>query len=439
MTTNAGPQPTWSDMADEDKLSGPFEDVFSPPPRQRAPRGRDVEDRRGPIVEPDRVTPVTRVTVPIGDADLHGYLEAITTFFQKFVAFTSDHQAVAIALWVAMAWLVESFDIAPILAITSAEKQSGKTRTLDVLELLVPHPVRMVLPSEAVTYTILSQRPRPTLLLDEADAVFGPRNADRYEGLRAILNSGHGRGSPVPRVKLDGRRREVEWFDVFGPKVVAGIGDLPDTVADRAIPIRLRRRRHDEHVARFRQHDAEAEAESIRFPDDVGLMAGEPDVPDELPDRAADGWEPLILIADTAGGTWPDAARRAAIALSARVVMTPTAGTRLLGDIKDAFAEATYLATDDLLQILHDLEDAPWGEWYGKPMSAMALAKQLKPYGIGPRQERMGDQRKRGYYAADFQDAWSRYLPPQEAETGVTDEQPWDPEMAKDDDAEGWS
>ncbi len=91
----------------------------------------------------------------------------------------------------------------------------------------MPRPFRVVIPSEAVVYTVLAQRPRPTMLLDEADAIFGPRTAEKYEGLRAILNAGNRQGTPVLRVKLEGKRREVEAFDVFGPKAIAGIGNLP--------------------------------------------------------------------------------------------------------------------------------------------------------------------------------------------------------------------
>ena len=180
---------------------------------------------------------------PSMPTNLSGYLEDVHAFLCRYVAFPSDHEPVAIALWVAHAHLVDRFEVSPLLAVTSAELRSGKTRTLDCLHLLVPRPFRVIMPSEAVVYTVLAQRPRPTMLLDEADAVFGRRTAERYEGLRAILNSGNRPGTPVPRVRLQGRQRDVEWFDVFGPKVVAGIGDLPPTVADRSIPIRLKRSR----------------------------------------------------------------------------------------------------------------------------------------------------------------------------------------------------
>lgn len=343
--------------------------------------------------------------------NLATYLAGVETFVRRYVAFPSDHEPVAVALWVGHAQVVERFDVSPILAVTSAELRSGKTRVLDCLELLVPEPFRVVIPSEAVVYTILAQRPRRTMLLDEADAIFGPRTADKYEGIRAILNSGNRAGTPVLRVKLDGKRREVDAFDVFGPKAVAGIGKLPDTVADRAIPIRMRRRAPDEPVARFRQRTATAEASAIEPPrwSAIPLVTDVP-VPDELNDRAADSWEPLLAIADAAGGAWPQRARLAAVALSSAEDDQVSVGIRLLGDIREVFDGTDHLPTADLLERLHDLDDAPWSEWYGKPLTARGLARLLEPYRIGPQQRRMGGAH-RGYFVSDFTDAWQRYLP----------------------------
>lgn len=350
--------------------------------------------------------------VAVSDTYLAGYLAEIEAFMRRYVAFPAEHEPVAIALWIAHAHIVERFETSPILAVTSAEMRSGKTRTLDCLEVLVPNPFRVVIPSEAVVYTVLSQRPRPTLLLDEADAIFGPRTAERYEGVRAVLNSGNRTGTPVLRVKLEGKRREVEAFDVFGPKAVAGIGDLPSTVADRSIPIRLKRRAPGEVVARFRRRTAEAEANAIDFDwGGLGTLVTDVAVPDELPDRAADSWEVLISIAEAAGGTWPARARLAAVALSGEDETPASVGMRLLADIRDIFGDRAHLPTADLLSDLHDLEDAPWGDWYGKPLSARGLAKLLGPYRVLPVLRRVRGERARGYFAADFSDAWDRYVP----------------------------
>jgi hypothetical protein len=96
---------------------------------------------------------------------LADYLSAVEDFVCRYVVLPSEHEAVAISLWVAHSHLVEQFETSPILAVTSAGKRAGKTRLLDCLELLVPSPYRVVTPSEAVIYTVLAQRPRPTLLL----------------------------------------------------------------------------------------------------------------------------------------------------------------------------------------------------------------------------------------------------------------------------------
>jgi hypothetical protein len=291
--------------------------------------------------------------------------------------------------------------------------RSGKTRVLELLELLVPNPFRVVMPSEAVTYTVLSQRPHRTMLLDEADAIFSPRLAERYEGLRAILNAGNRQGNPVLRVMIVGRRREVETFDVFGPKAIAGIGNLPTTVADRSIPIRMKRRAPNERVAKFRERTAKAEAAEIPVADfsvpDGTLVT----VPDELNDRAADSWEPLLAIADAAGAEWLTRARLAAMALSGGEDVELSTGMRLLADIRDAFDHhgLDHLSTIELLEWLHELEEAPWGEWYGKPLSARGLARLLDPYRVRPVKRRLAGQQRRGYFRSEFSDAWERYVP----------------------------
>jgi Protein of unknown function (DUF3631) len=342
---------------------------------------------------------------------LSNYLTAVHTFACRYIAFPTEHEPVAIALWVAHAWMVERFETSPLLAVTSAEMRSGKTRVLDCLELLVPQPFRAVIPSEAVTYTILSQRPRPTMLLDEADAIFGPRTAEKYEGLRAILNSGNAKGTPVPRVKLEGKRREIDWFDVYGPKAIAGIGVLPSTVADRAIPIRMKRRTAAEPIARFRRRLATLEAAEIACDFETVPLVPDVPVPEELNDRAADSWEPLLSIADAAGGSWPLRARLAAVALNSEDDAVISVGMRLLADIHEAFDAESHLTTAELLRRLHDLEDAPWADWYGSPLSGRGLAKLLGPYRVVPLQRRVGGEKSRGYFRSEFEDAFRRYVP----------------------------
>nr|MBA2557108.1 DUF3631 domain-containing protein [Chloroflexota bacterium] len=103
-------------------------------------------------------------------------------------------------------------------------------------------------------------------------------------------------------------------------------------------------------------------------------------------------------------------------------------GIRLLAEIRDAFDDKAtdHLSTHDLLAFLHELEEAPWGDWYGKPLTPRALARLLDPYGVRPllRRPGIGAGPTRGYFRTEFTDAWSRYVPVVEPVTSVTSDTP---------------
>lgn len=189
-------------------------------------------------------------------------LDDMAAFVRKYVAFARLWQLYAVVLWVLHTWCHDAFDVSPILAITSPEKRSGKTRLLDALALLVAKPWRCVTPSEAVTFRKIAAD-KPTMLLDEFDCVFNLRSAN-HEGLRALLNAGNQSGTTVPRCVGENSKLKIQEFNVYCPKALAGIGDLPDTVADRSIPIRLARRKPTEQVAKFRRREAEMIAAPLR-------------------------------------------------------------------------------------------------------------------------------------------------------------------------------
>jgi Protein of unknown function (DUF3631) len=349
-------------------------------------------------------------------------LDQVVTFIRRFVAMT-DAQALAIALWAVHTHAAEAADASPYLAIGSAEKRSGKTRSLDVLELLAADPWRVITPSEAVVFRKLDVD-QPTLLLDEVDTIFNPKTNGNYEGLRAILNAGNRRGTSVPRCV--GPNQALRSFSVFSPKALAGIGELPETVADRSIPIRLKRRAPGEEVERFRRRDVEAEAQRLRElieawagPRIDRLREARPDLPDELHDRAQDAWEPLLAIADELGGSWPDEARRAALELSnGHEREERSLGVRLLADVRRVFDEQGLdaIATADLLEALRADEEAPWAHFGrdGSPLNARSLGGRLRRYEISSRTVWLaGGDTAKGYKREWFEDAWQRYLPPE--------------------------
>ncbi len=357
--------------------------------------------------------------------DLGGVLEDLVAFVRRYVVLR-DEQATAIALWVAHTYVYERGDQSPILAVTSAERRSGKSRLFDVLELLVAHPWRCVRPSEAVLFRKID-RDHPTLMVDEGDTLWADRSG-AFEGLRAIFNAGNRRGSPIPRVVVKGRGEMVLVdFDIFCPKAIAGIGGLPATVVDRAIVIRMTRRRQGELVDRLRERLARRAAEPLRkglaapFEGLETLTVAEDLLPAELDDRARDGWEPLLAIADAAGGAWPLRARAAAVLLAVdredAAEDTESLALRLLRDLRDLFESdgSEAIASRVLVERLLELEDGPWRSLGRDEKTALTpdrMRRLLSRYAIRPGKFRAspGAPQQRGYSRVGLSDAWDRYL-----------------------------
>ena len=249
-------------------------------------------------------------------------LDCIASTIRRYVV-VSDAQRDAVALWVLHAHAIGAADTTPYLDISSAEKQSGKSRLLEVLAQLTPRTMEAANVSDAALFRALSGDDGPaTLLYDEVDVLFGRGASTSKEEQRGLLNAGYRRGAVAWRCEGDGSKQAVTPYPVFGAKALAGIGELPETLADRSIPIRLRRRRPDEKVERGRYKVIAADCSPLKALAERwaeahldALTAAEPALPDELSDRAQDGGEPLLAIADLAGGEWPERAREALVEL----------------------------------------------------------------------------------------------------------------------------
>ncbi|MGO1539706.1 MAG: DUF3631 domain-containing protein [Leucobacter sp.] len=341
-------------------------------------------------------------------------LDLMRGIFQHYTVQQTPHHYVALALFSAYTHYSGVFRYAPRLVVTSAEKQSGKTRTLDILRELVAQPLVSANASTAALYRSIGDDPEhpPTIILDEADTVFGTRTkAEQNEDLRGLLNAGFQKGTPALRTV--GPKHEVAAFDTFAPAVLAAIGALPDTIMDRAVVLRLRRRRPTDEVARYRLREAER-LHVLR--DRAARWAGarraeaEHHIPETtIDDRPADVWEPLLTIADLAGGHWPQTARAAATYLvteAAGADSESSEGIELLADVRNVLTlmKSEQLPTTALLEHLRSIEDSRWKEY---ELSGHRLASLLKPYGIRPRRSNS----QRYYLRSEFDDAFVRYLP----------------------------
>ncbi len=319
---------------------------------------------------------------------------------------------VATTLWIAFTWFIDDVHVAPLAIITAPEKRCGKSQLLDFIGRLSLRPLVAANISPAAVFRVIEAH-APTLLIDEADS-FLRSNDD----IRGILNSGHTQASAYV-IRNVGPDHEPTQFSTWGAKVLCGIGTLQDTLMDRAVILELRRKLPSENIERLR-HAEEGLFGSLarqlaRFAKDnaAAVRASRPALPDELNDRAQDNWEPLLAIADVAGGEWPTKARSAALLISGSDDSTISGGAELLADVKAAFESdhATRLSTATLLERLISDPLGPWATYNrGKPFSARQLAKKLKEYNILGKKMRIGGPSLHGFERAQFEDAWSRYL-----------------------------
>jgi hypothetical protein len=397
--------------------------------KQREGRGADAADTAGQGRRIE-IADIEQWPEPVnGTALLDEFVRAL----RKYVIIPLG-QANAVALWTLQTHAGAAFDTAPYLWIYSAERRSGKRRLMSVLRRCVRRGYYIASTGlSAATLLRLAELFGPTLLLDELDTLF---KGDREfaEALRGLLNSGFEReGALHPKlVPLPGSGWELRGFNVYGPKALAGIGELPITVVDRSVRITMVRKRREDKVDRLRSRDGTEFYEIARkmarwAADHLGVLSeADPEVPDELNDRAADAFAPLLAIADTIGGSWPKRARDAARELCGEETGTQSRGEQLLADIRDAFdakgvtpksdeAKGLRISSDDLVAYLVGLEGRPWAECGkgAKPITKNKLAGLLRPFKVTPGSVRLDDGRTpKGYYRDAFKDVFECYLPP---------------------------
>jgi len=245
-------------------------------------------------------------------------LDVVLAFVTRFVSMTA-HQARVVALWVAHTYAFDAADTTPYLSVNSPEKQSGKTRLLEVAEKIVMNPWLTGRTTAAALVRKINGQ-HPTLLLDESDTAF-QQEKEYVAALRGILDTGYRKSGKASLCVGQGAAIEVRDFQTFSPKAIAGIGQLPDTVRDRSIPIKLKRARRGA-VARFREREANREGLEIAArlatwcaANLETLRQARPETLTQLSDRQSDCCEPLLAIADLAGGEWPEIARKALVEL----------------------------------------------------------------------------------------------------------------------------
>ena len=300
------------------------------------PASEDIIEGQGTQI---RFEPIDPWTEPVAGEKLVIDIEAAI----RSHVILSDEQKLAVALWTMHAHAFEFADNSARLHLYSPAPRCGKTTLLDVIAELTPKP----LPTANITMPALFrviERVRPTLLIDEADA-FLKDNDD----IRGMLNAGHGRSGQV--IRTVGEDFEPRAFSVFTPTAIAGIGALPPTIADRSITISLRRKKKDEKTERLRRnrtHLSVLARRSARWVADNrdALANADPELPDELNDRAQDNWRLLVAIADAISAALGKRARDAALKIAGEDRDDESYATMCLADVAGVF---TLRREDDCL------------------------------------------------------------------------------------------
>ena len=361
-------------------------------------------------------------------------LEDLRRTLKRFVVLPA-WAAETLALWTLHTYAFQLRNVTTYVGIASPEKRCGKTTLLTVLSEMVNRPVVAANISSPAFFRVIEET-RPTLLIDEADTFL-----QGNDELRGILNSGYSRKTAYVllvnnqvskkerRDEEQNRESQLVRFSCWCPKVMAAIGRLPDTLADRCIVITMQRKAVDEESERLRNLEAtELRQKCARFVRDhaPAISSARAEIPSSLNDRAADIWEPLLVLADLAGAEWPALARQAAVNLTLAGQENNPIGMLLL-DILLIFASSDRdrIFSRTLVESLNGFDNRPWAEMRnGKEITELWLAQQLRPYGIRPKTIWIGDRAAKGYLQEDFKEVFPRYIPFSEVQALMKDSQP---------------
>ena len=351
----------------------------------------------------------------IEEVDGVALADELAALVKRFLM-TDDFAITAIVLWSIHTYCFDAAENTPRLGFSSAIKRSGKSRGLAIVRRLANRPLSTSSTSIAALFRAIAKW-HPTIIWDEADNSLRDDNSDA----NALLNTGHSREEDGV-MRTVGDDHDVRVFDVHAPVAFACIGKLKDTMMDRSIIIRMRRKPQGAVIERLSPKANDlfigARQRIVRWVNDNRrhIEDADPKIPKNLNDRACDNWRILLAIADQIGGEWPERARQAAMGLEAE-----GAGdaedllSQLLSDLYDIFRGVDFVPTLSewgILAKLHKLDDRPWGELppAGKPITEHRLGRMLKELEIKSGRQGSPPDQVRGYYADHFADAFRRYL-----------------------------
>lgn len=338
------------------------------------------------------------------DLLLGDIIDQITQILHRYIKFEENGLATVIACWIIQTFCFEIFEYCGYVALRSPTPRCGKSRLLKLIALFVDSLV-IIIPTAATIF----RSTRRVLLLDEVDQL---RNKDKetFGVVLSVLNSGFEKGGVIERVEKEKGSFVVKSYNVYGPKALAGIEGLADTLADRCFQIPMKRRasRSSRMNLRRMKPSIQGIQQNIRkwlaqrmeqieelyegLPDEIHQLNG-------FDDRFQDISEPLVVLAQLAD---TERGNDSAICADLLEGLKHCAGKREAAGREQNFLaflellelrmgdqDEVFISTADLVELCQDHEELSYLE------NGRRLAGFLRPFDLSARKNK--DRNQRGY------------------------------------------
>lgn len=329
----------------------------------------------------------------------------------KFVYLT-DAELDLIALWIAHAHAIKAFQTTPRLAIASQSAGCGKSTLAKLLALLCPATSYQIDPTQA-TYVAEIQGGAETIGIDECDRLWGRSGRNVRGQLIGLINAGYDRDAPGQRRMSGGG--EAGETDLFAPVYLAGIGQLPSTIMDRSICVKLAKPPANVSLPGYdaRIHRTQVAAYGASLGQAVRAVVSElatawPERPSGMVLRDGQLWDPILAIGDAAGDDWSKRARACYRAMVLGEISTPSnsPGDQLKNDLAEIASRPEYktrttVSTADIVTALKALTGRGYLRESERTL-AMDVSTAMSLVDVTPRKIGPSNKRVQGYLTDDL-------------------------------------
>ena len=327
----------------------------------------------------------------------------------------TSEQLDLIVLWSAYTHAYDQFATAPRLSARSQGPGEGKSTLLDIVKVLSSKGEKAGYSTGPSIYSLIDAE-HPTLLLDEIDNLFSATGFSRANpSLQAVLNDGYTREGFV-RVMRSGMSVKLS---IFGPVAFGGIGRLPAPMADRAIPIMMRKGVPDEVFDPAIEGVFLADCRNVfeswlsnkRSREFLQAFNRRPDVPGLDGARQRQIIAPLMAVGALAGDEWAHravaAARYAFLGVSEESQLT-----RFQLALRDALRvwdkDVSFMRGSDLAALMAGTKESIWKSLSGPSATAeRQLGALLRGVGVSSSVHRIDNVPTRSYARVDLEKAMS--------------------------------